>query len=188
MAKDVRRRMVEGAVHLLARRGLDATSVPSVLELTGASRGSVYHHFPGGRDELIHEAVRATEGYLCGAIDGLADLPADAVTERFLALWRSLLVGSDFEAGCAVVAVTVATRSPELLDDVATAFRTWRTRLAALLEAGGLPGAKAVPFAAALIASVEGAVIIARAERSLEPFDLVAGRLQDEVGRLLADR
>ena len=49
MAKEVRSRMVEGAVRLLARQGLQATSFSEVLELTGAPRGSVYHHFPGGK-------------------------------------------------------------------------------------------------------------------------------------------
>ena len=57
VARDVRERMIEGAVRLLARHGLQATSFTEVLELTGAPRGSIYHHFPGGKDELISAAV-----------------------------------------------------------------------------------------------------------------------------------
>lgn len=57
MARDVRARMVESAVELLARRGLLATSFSEVLERSGAPRGSVYHHFPGGKDELVGSAL-----------------------------------------------------------------------------------------------------------------------------------
>ena len=55
--RDVRERMIEGAVRLLARHGLQATSFSEVLELTGAPRGSIYHHFPEGKDQLIGSAV-----------------------------------------------------------------------------------------------------------------------------------
>jgi hypothetical protein len=80
--------------------------------------------------------------------------------------------------GCAVLAVTVAARSDDLLDRAGAVFRSWRTRLADLLAAGGLPRAEA--FATTLIAATEGAVVLSRAERSLEPFDAVAGYLLDQ--------
>ena len=57
MAGEVRKGMVEGAMALLARRGLHATSFSEVLAATGAPRGSLYHHFPGGKDQLVAEAV-----------------------------------------------------------------------------------------------------------------------------------
>jgi TetR/AcrR family transcriptional repressor of lmrAB and yxaGH operons len=56
MARDVRDRMIDGAIRLLAQRGLQATSFSEVLELTGAPRGSVYHHFPEGKDQLVSAA------------------------------------------------------------------------------------------------------------------------------------
>jgi TetR/AcrR family transcriptional repressor of lmrAB and yxaGH operons len=57
MAGEVRARMVDGAIALLASRGLEGTSFSEVLELTGAPRGSIYHHFPGGTAELVSAAV-----------------------------------------------------------------------------------------------------------------------------------
>jgi hypothetical protein len=80
--------------------------------------------------------------------------------------------------------VAVAADSPELLDHTARVFRTWRRRLAELLEEGGLAPADAGRFAAVLVASSEGAVVLARAEQSLEPFDLVAEQLLDQVRQL----
>ena len=61
MASDARSRMIAGAARLLAERGLQATSFSTVLAATGAPRGSIYHHFPGGKDELVTAALDATE-------------------------------------------------------------------------------------------------------------------------------
>ena len=61
MTSDARNRMIAGAARLLARRGLQATSFSTVLAATGAPRGSIYHHFPGGKDELVVAALDATE-------------------------------------------------------------------------------------------------------------------------------
>ena len=83
-----------------------------------------------------------------------------------------------------MLAVAVAADSPELLDQTARVFRTWRRRLAELLEQGGLRAEDAALFAAVLVASSEGAVVLARAEQSLEPFDLVAQQLVDQVRAL----
>ncbi|MDT4993866.1 MAG: TetR/AcrR family transcriptional regulator, lmrAB and yxaGH operons repressor [Actinoplanes sp.] len=175
MAGDVRERMISGAVRLLARQGLQGTSFAEVLQLTGAPRGSVYHHFPGGKDQLVAAAVDAAGGQALTILDGLAGAPADQVAETFLGLWRLLLQRTDCTMGCAVLAVTVATGSPELLDKAAAVFRTWRTRLADLLDQGGLPGAAG--HAVTLVAAAEGAVVLSRAERSIEPFDAVAAQL-----------
>jgi TetR/AcrR family transcriptional repressor of lmrAB and yxaGH operons len=184
MASEVRARMVDGAVQLLAQKGLQATSFTEVLDLTGAPRGSVYHHFPGGKDQLVGEAVgqagdRALE--LLDRVDGAA---AEEVAAFFIGMWRTLLVRSDFGAGCAVAAVTVATDSLELLDRAASVFRTWRHRLAQLLEKGGVHPHHAPGAAVLLIASCEGAVVLSRAERSMEPFDLASGQLQTWIGSI----
>jgi TetR/AcrR family transcriptional regulator, lmrAB and yxaGH operons repressor len=186
MARGVRDRMVASAVDLLARKGLQATSFSEVLERSGAPRGSVYHHFPDGKDELVEAALDVAGAHAIEWIDRKAGAPADEVAAWFLRVWREVLVRSNFEAGCAVLAVTVAADSPELLEHAAGVFRTWRRRLAELLEEGGLAQADAARMAATLIASAEGAVALSRAEQSLEPFDLVAEQLLDQVRRLQA--
>jgi TetR/AcrR family transcriptional repressor of lmrAB and yxaGH operons len=184
MAKGVRERMVASAVSLLARRGLQSTSFSEVLEDSGAPRGSVYHHFPGGKDQMIGSALDAAGDRAIELLDRKAGAPAEEITTWFLHIWREVLIRGRFEAGCAVLAVAVAADSPELLDQTARVFRTWRRRLAELLEQGGLQAADAARFAAVLVASSEGAVVLARAEQSLEPFDLVAEQLVEQVRTL----
>lgn len=181
MAGDVRDRMVEGAMALLAQRGLQATSFSEVLAATGAPRGSLYHHFPDGKDQLVAAAVDRAGAVLTDAMASIAGAPAEAVVERFLAIWRAVLTRSQCEAGCAVLAVTVATDSAELLSHATAVFRAWRERLTDLLHKGGLPPARARSLAMMLIASAEGAVVLSRADQSLEPFEAVAQQLMAQV-------
>ena len=176
--------MIRWAVRLLAQRGLQATSFSEILELTGAPRGSVYHHFPKGKDELIMAALDAAGAHALTLLDSAVDFSAEETTLYFVQVWRDLLIQLNFSAGCAVVAVTVATDLEALMAHAANVFRSWRSRLTQLLHKGGLTDSRATGFAAILIASCEGAVVLARAERSLEPFDLVAENLLDQVRRL----
>jgi AcrR family transcriptional regulator len=177
MAGKVRDKMVEGAMALLARRGLQATSFSEVLAATGAPRGSLYHHFPDGKDQLVAAALEQAGAVLSNALDAVAGQPAQAVVERFLAIWRAVLTRSQCEAGCAVLAVTVASDSAALLEQARAVLRSWQAKLAGLLERGGMTPAKAGSFATVLIASAEGAVVLARAERSMAPFEAVAAQL-----------
>jgi TetR/AcrR family transcriptional repressor of lmrAB and yxaGH operons len=184
VAGDVRDRMIDGAIRLLAQQGLQATSFSEVLELTGAPRGSVYHHFPDGKDQLVGAAVDRAGARALHALDGKAGISAEELTAVFLGLWRELLVRSQFGAGCAVLAVTVATDSRELLQHAGAVFRSWRGQLAELFEQGGLSAKEAAQFAATLVAASEGAVVLSRAEQSLEPFDLVADQLLEQVRKV----
>ncbi len=182
MAGDVRDRMVEEAMALLARRGLQATSFSEVLSASGAPRGSLYHHFPGGKDQLVAAAVDRAGARLTDAMEPVAGAPVEVVVERF-AIWRAVLARSQCGAGCAVLAVTVATDSAELLSHATAVFRAWRERLTDLLREGGLSSGQARALAMVLIASVEGAVVLSRADQSLEPFEAVAQQLMAQVRR-----
>jgi TetR/AcrR family transcriptional repressor of lmrAB and yxaGH operons len=181
MAGAVRERMIDGAVQLLAQKGLQATSFSSVIELTGAPRGSIYHHFPRGKDQLVASAIERAGQRALDILDDQQDAGPVQVTEYFLELWRTLLDRANFTAGCAVLAVTVAADSAEQLDQAAEVFRSWRAKLAELFERGGMPHAAATRVATTLVAASEGAVVLSRAERSMEPFELVAAQLLDLV-------
>jgi TetR/AcrR family transcriptional repressor of lmrAB and yxaGH operons len=178
--------MVAGAARLLAERGLQETSFSEVLELTGAPRGSIYHHFPLGKDQLVASAVDLAGAHAIALIERVAGASAQEVTAHFVTMWREVLVRSNFNAGCSVLAVTIATDSSDLLEHAAMVFRTWRLRLAELLGDGGLTDADAARFAAILIAGCEGGVVLSRAEQSIEPFELVAQQLLSQVGQLSA--
>jgi TetR/AcrR family transcriptional regulator, lmrAB and yxaGH operons repressor len=156
----VRDRMIAGAARLLAQRGLQATSFSTVLAETNAPRGSIYHHFPGGKEELVTAAIEATRQHALSLIDQDMGASAVEVTESFLASWRTLLTREQFDAGCALVAVTVAAETDGLRQRAGEAFRDWRDKLACALEAGGLSEAGAGPTATMLLAASEGAVVM----------------------------
>ncbi|MGA7070110.1 TetR/AcrR family transcriptional regulator [Bradyrhizobium sp.] len=174
LAANIRQTMIERTAVLLAKKGLQGASFSEILEASGAPRGSLYHHFPGGKDELVLAALELAAKQALGVLDRLSGRSASEVAEAFLSLWRSVLARSDFSAGCAVVAVTVAAESPNLRARAAEILRGWREKLATLFVEGGIPKKKARALAASLVAACEGAVILARAEHSFEPFDLVA--------------
>ncbi len=169
----VRTRMVEGAVRLLATKGVEGTSFAEVLQATDSPRGSLYHHFPGGKPELLHAALDLASDRGLAAMEATRGQPAAVVIERFLALWRGLLNYSRLSAGCAVMAVTVAANDDELLDHAGSIFRAWTELLAGLCEAGGMEPESARSLAVTVIAATEGAVAMCRAERSIEPFEEV---------------
>ncbi len=185
MAADVRAKMIRGAAQALSERGLDGTSFSEVLERTGAPRGSVYHHFPGGKDELVTEAVRYVGALVVTALDAHPDADPVAVTQAFTGLWRQVLVRSDLHAGCAVAAVTVAAGGDQqaLLEVTAAVFREWQDGLTASYGRAGLDDARAAALAVTVLAAMEGALVLSRATRDLAAFDAVADQLADLAAR-----
>ncbi|HEY5223530.1 MAG TPA: TetR/AcrR family transcriptional regulator [Microbacteriaceae bacterium] len=177
MSSDARQRLVVGTMQLLARRGLGGTSFADVVELTGAPRGSIYHYFPGGKDELVQAAIDLANENALTALSPASGKPVTEVTKQFLGMWRELLARSSFTAGCSVLAVTVAAESAGLIDHAGEIFRRWRRDLAGHLTTAGLGPDTADAAATFLIAASEGAVVLARAERSMEPFNVVSTQL-----------
>src|SRR5260221_1236017 len=177
MARDSREQMIEGAIRLLATKGLQATSFSEVLALTGAPRGSICHHFPKGKNELIAAALDVTSQRTLQLIETKRGESARAITEFFLNLWRKLLVHSQFRAGCSVLAVTIAADTDDLREKAATIFDEWQQKLTELYIAAGVDPEIASDFSFELISASEGAVVMARAQKSLAPFEAVAKRL-----------
>jgi len=180
---NVRSNMVKGAAGLLATKGVEGTSFAEVLAVTDAPRGSIYHHFPGGKAELVHAALDLVSTRGLAVMEKTRGRPAVEVVETFLGLWRQLLDGSDLTAGCAVLAVTVAGSDPDLLDRAGSIFRDWTDQLTGLLAAGGVASTAAPQLAVMIIAATEGAVALCRAEQRYEPFDVVAASLRQMVSR-----
>ena len=178
---DVRTKMVKGAAGLLATKGVEGTSFAEVLAATDSPRGSVYHHFPGGKSELVHAALELVSTRALKVMESRRGDSAVAVVGQFLDLWRQLLDNSELTAGCAVLAVTVAGSDVDLLDHAGTIFRDWTVHLAGLLVAGGVAETSAQQLAVVIIAATEGAVVLCRAERSREPFDVVEKALMQLV-------
>ena len=177
-----RQRMVTSAAGLIRKHGASATSIDRVLALSGAPRGSVYHHFPGGRAQLVEEAVGYAGDYVSALLDRAAQTrdPVAAVAE-FLAMWRHQLIASDFQAGCPVVAVAVEVNdeAPRLADAAGAAFARWQDQFRGVLQDAGLSPQRATRLAVLVISSVEGSLVISRAQRRTDPLDAVGAELHD---------
>ncbi|GAA4245756.1 TetR/AcrR family transcriptional regulator [Dactylosporangium darangshiense] len=174
MASDTRNRMLEAAVTALRRHGVAGMSFSEILAASGAARGAIYHHFPGGKTQLVAEAAELN-GREVGA--RFAQLPATTprqVVVDFLSLVRPVLLESTTGNSCAVAAVAMGyDTAPDetLLHASATAFASWVDVLADRLTRAGLPHAEAYDLATTLIALLEGAHVLCRASASIEPFD-----------------
>ncbi len=166
--------MVTSTALLIRERGAAGTSIDDVLAHSGAPRGSVYHHFPGGRAQLLAEAVDFAGEVVADLIGRPADDAID-VLRRFLDTYRDTLVATDFRAGCPVAAVAVEANAdaPQGQAAAGAAFARWTELLAARLAAHGAAPARARELATFAIASIEGALILCRAERSTRPLDAV---------------
>lgn len=185
MAGDARAAMIDAAIRILAEDGYQAASFTEVIARSGAPRGSIYHHFPGGKDELVAAALDVQSARTFERLEQLAGQDPIAVVRAFTDGWRRGLGLTDFAVGCSLLAVSTSTGEGELRAKAGGLFRDWRGLLARLFAAGGMDPAGAQGLAAQLLAATEGAVAIARAERSLEPFDLVAEQLQNAAAALV---
>ena len=177
MAEGVREAMIREAWFLIAERGLEGMSTREVLTRTGAPRGSVYHHFPRGRAELIELALDHSQQWMQ---DQIAAIPARApqeVVSGYIDIWRRVVEGTDYRAGCAMAGVTTGGHDPVILDQAQAAFAATEQALSARLEQVGVAPPEAAQRATLLVIAAEGAVILARAWRSSDPLDLVEARL-----------
>jgi TetR/AcrR family transcriptional repressor of lmrAB and yxaGH operons len=181
---DSREQMIRSAIELLRERGYTRTSFGDVIAHSGAPRGSIYHHFPGGKEQLVTEAVRRYATMTLAAITHAAESGSSVDTVRvFVETVRSGLRASDFRFGCAIAGVVLDLTSEEaaLLQLTAESFRAWRTRLAAAFRKDGATEAQARRLATLVVASVEGALILARAERDLTPVTDIAHELEAHI-------
>lgn len=174
-----RDRMVAGAADLLARRGLTAMSVRELARHADAPLGSTYHHFPGGKSQLATEAVRWADGQTAAVLSAAMTAGPRAGLRAVLGMWRTALLDSDYQRGCPVLAVAVHQDADDAARDAAVfAFSNWTALLAAALHEHGMARPAAADLATLIVAAAEGAVAMCRAERSVQPLDVVAAQLE----------
>ena len=188
METDPRERMIQSAALLFRRRGIEGTSFSDVLAHSRAPRGSIYHHFPGGKAELAEEATRYAGDFIAaGLVAALADDDPVRAIQAFTASWLDVLRRADFAAGCPVVAAALEGAStPGARDAAGAAFRHWEELIANTVAQRGLSPDRARSVAMLVIAATEGAIVIARAQRSTEPLERVAAEVEELVASLVS--
>ncbi|MBX3586152.1 MAG: TetR/AcrR family transcriptional regulator [Ramlibacter sp.] len=185
MPISTKEKMVAGAADLMSRRGVHATSLREVVHHTGTPRGSLAHHFPGGKQQMLEEALRyATEAVAQPLQSLLEDKGAVAGLQAFVGWWRRVLGDSDFQSGCPVLAVAVEPLTEEgearerLRGLAQAAFERWQAVLVTALVREGISQARAHRLAALVVASIEGTVAMCRTARSMQPLDNVYRELE----------
>jgi AcrR family transcriptional regulator len=173
---DTRRKMIAGAAVAIGTRGVGSMSLRDLAKEAGVPLGSTYHHFPGGKAQLAEEAVSSIGRKVARLVDKARDEGIEPALEAFARVWREQLVDTDFRTGCPVLAVATGD-DPELTETARSIFASWQDLMVDGLVADGVPAHRAPGLARMIIASLEGAVAVSRAERSLEPLDEVSAEL-----------
>ena len=169
--------MVVSAALLLREDGVSGTGFRDVVAHSGTPRGSIGHHFPGGKKQLVSEAVRWAGGLSSHAMRTKASTPAEIVTLVF-GLYRRALYDTSFTAGCPVGAVAQeAYDDPELRAAVRQVFDDWREVLRESLARAGRSADEATELADMAIASIQGAIMMSRVDGSSEALDRVERQL-----------
>ncbi|MGW3991253.1 TetR/AcrR family transcriptional regulator [Streptomyces sp. NPDC004830] len=178
-----RERMVFSAAQLIRREGVVSTGMREVAVDAGAPRGSLQHYFPGGKTQLVDEAVDWAGGYAARRVARfLAALPQPTPGALFAAMvrqWTDEYETAGFSGGCPVAAATVdcAESADSTRRAASAAFGRWTSAVADALTGMGVPGERAGALATLMISSLEGAILLARAERDVRPLMTVAREL-----------
>ncbi|MFI5719124.1 TetR/AcrR family transcriptional regulator [Nocardia sp. NPDC051750] len=169
--------MIRSAISLIRRRGVAAVSFADVLNASGAPRGSVYHHFPGGRAQLVTEATRVAGDRVTGQLTEALGIPDTAAALRALAdtLARGLDRG-DYAVGCPIAAAALG-NEPDAVTAAGAAFDTWRDLIVGKLVRDGAAPERARSVAVLVVSALEGALVLARTERTPAALDTVVDEL-----------
>ncbi|WP_078947854.1 TetR/AcrR family transcriptional regulator [Streptomyces griseus] len=178
-----RERMVFSAAQLIRRDGVAATGMREVAAHAGAPRGSLQHYFPGGKEQLVNEALGWAGRYAGNRVARfLAALPEPTPAGLFAEMvrqWTDEYETTGYAGGCPVAAATVdcAESTVSTREAASAAFAAWTGPVAHALADMGVPRERATPLATLMISSLEGAILIARAERNTRALTTVSREL-----------
>lgn len=171
-----RARMVRSAATLIRERGIHGVGLREVVAHSGGPRGSLGRYFPGGKTQLMTEAIDVVIAELSAEVDERiteAKTFPDAIG-AIVAPWRRLLVEYDFALGCPLAATVVdAADNDDLRVHVDELLARTRTSIADVYARFGASPPAAEEQSTVLLAAIEGALILARARRGIEPLDTV---------------
>ncbi|WP_369275367.1 TetR/AcrR family transcriptional regulator [Streptomyces sp. R11] len=178
-----RERMVFSAAQLIRRDGVAATGMREVAAHAGAPRGSLQHYFPGGKEQLVNEAVgwagRYAGNRVARFLAALDEPTPSGLFAEMVRQWTDEYEAAGFAGGCPVAAATVdwAESTESTREAVAAAFGTWTGPVAGALSDMGVPRERAGALATLMISALEGAILMARAERDVRALTTVAREL-----------
>jgi AcrR family transcriptional regulator len=170
-----RDRIVETSAELFRRQGFTGTGVKQIVTEASAPFGSLYHFFPGGKEQLGEEVIRWSGGIYGELIDVFFVPGADpaTATRDFFAAAAATLEETDYADACpiATVALEVSSTSETMRRACAEVFNGWIDRATERLVEAGLARGRARALVISMLSSLEGAFVLARALRSTEPLE-----------------
>ncbi|MGW5150492.1 TetR/AcrR family transcriptional regulator [Rhodococcus koreensis] len=175
---DTRERIIEASLELMRQKGYSATAISDIVTGSGAPRGSVTFHFPGGKDEIAGEVITLMGRSVIDQLDRVAAdavSPGDVVVAQVAEIGRAFL-DSGYVSGCPVVPITIdgAVQSELVHDACASFFADWMDALTTHITSRGMDPTRASRVAAMTVYSTEGALVVCRAEKSVRALDAVA--------------
>ncbi|HEX7060186.1 MAG TPA: helix-turn-helix domain-containing protein [Solirubrobacterales bacterium] len=187
--RDGRALLLNGARRLLAEKGYAGMELRDVAERGEAPRGSIYHHFPGGKVQLAIEAAELEGVTIRETIErSLEEKGLKETLAMFGEVFRRRVKNHPERLGCPVAAAALARPEDPALAAAATeAFTSWEAPIAAGLRDEGVDMQSAEDFAGLVVSTIEGALLRARAAGSEGPLDSAIAGLGEALDRLLAD-
>ncbi len=178
MATETKDRIVQSSAELFRRQGFAGTGVKQIVAEASAPFGSLYHFFPGGKEQLGEEVIRWS-GAIYGQLLDLFYKPGEdpvAATRNFFAAAAVTLRESDYADACpiATVALEVSSTNEPMRQACADVFNGWVDSATERLIECGLSRKRSRSLAFTIVGSLEGAFVLSRALRSTEPVE-VAG-------------
>ena len=178
----VRERLTSATATLMQRHGVAGTGIAEILSTSGVTRRSIYLNFPGGKAELVAAATRSAGDEMTTTLRGCVEEPD--LIGTFTGMWSDVLINTDFEGGCPIVAAASGRdEAPEAARAAADVFAEWAQVLADRLTNDGINRAAAQSLSTTIVAAIEGAVILSRAARSTEPLEQVAHHLNELIAQ-----
>ena len=175
-----RDKMVATAAQVMRERGAAGVTIDSVLARSGAPRGSVYHHFPDGRNQILHEALRYSGDSITATIDKAVDRGARALLREFVDYWENLLREGEFAAGCPVAAAALGSAEDELelKAEAGEILDRWCVAMTRAFVVDGFDEPTAASLAVTAVAAMEGAIMLCRSTRTAGPLREVGNQLE----------
>jgi TetR/AcrR family transcriptional regulator, lmrAB and yxaGH operons repressor len=174
----VRERLTSATATLMQRHGVAGTGIAEILSTSGVTRRSIYLNFPGGKAELVDAATQSAADAMTSTLRTYIE--QQDLIGAFTRMWCEILVTTDFEGGCPIVAAASGRdEAPEAASTAAGVFAEWSQLLASRLQADGVDDAAAQSLSTMIVAAMEGAVMLARAAKSTEPLEQVAHHLNE---------
>jgi AcrR family transcriptional regulator len=189
-AAPTKQRILYASAELFRRQGYAGTGLKQISEASHAPFGSLYHHFPGGKEELGDDVIRQAGEFFGVLVESVLASAPDVVTgvRAVFDGAAETLRATDFQDACpiAAIALEVASTNERLRRATADVFERWIASGTARFAEAGVAPARASELAVGLIAALEGAFVLARARRDTSALTIAGGLMADTVARELA--